>query len=44
MLKSIHDLYAAWPEAAKFLPESAKVTGVVLPVDDLNKMLGLGGN
>lgn len=42
IINSIQDLYAAWPEAAEFLPESAKVTGVVLPVDNLNKMLGLG--
>lgn len=40
-VKTVQDLYLAWPEAAAFLPESAKATGVVLPVDDLNKMLDL---
>jgi len=41
MVRSIQDLYVAWPEAADYLPESAKTTGVVLPTDSLNKMLGL---
>lgn len=41
LVRTVQDLYLAWPEAAEFLPESAKVTGLVLPTDELNKKLRL---
>lgn len=41
LLNNVSDLYEAWPEATEFLPDSAKVTGVVLPVSELNETFGL---